>query len=154
MRRRDTIVKLSDDSPLAGLACPEFEVTPFVKAPALSKARVAIISTAGLARRSDAAFEGGAAGYRVIPGDTASSDLVMSHVSLNFDRTGFQQDLNVIFPIDRLNEMATAGEIGSVAEFHYSFMGATDPEKMEDAARDVAMHLKADKVDVALLVPV
>ncbi len=78
----------------------------------------------------------------------------MSHVSLNFDRTGFQQDLNVIFPIDRLNEMAAAGEIASVAQFHYSFMGATDPERMEDAAREMAGHLKADNVNVVLLVPV
>ncbi len=78
----------------------------------------------------------------------------MSHVSLNFDRTGFQQDLNVIFPIDRLNEMAAAGEIASVAQFHYSFMGATDPERMEDAAREMTAHLKADNVNVVLLVPV
>lgn len=27
----------------------------------------------------------------------------MSHLSINFDRTGFQQDINVVFPIDRLN---------------------------------------------------
>lgn len=145
---------MNDDSPLAGLQCPEFETTPFQAAPKLKDARIAIVSTAGLGIRSDAVFEGGAAEYRVIPGDTAAGDLVMSHVSLNFDRTGFQQDLNVIFPIDRLKEMAAAGEINSVAQFHYSFMGATDPERMEDAAREMAGHLKADNVNVVLLVPV
>ena len=51
----------------------------------------------------------------------------MSHISVNFDRSGFQQDLNVVFPVERLREMAADGEIGSVAD---SFMGATDPEQM------------------------
>jgi D-proline reductase (dithiol) PrdB len=43
-------------------------------------------------------FAWGSNDYRVISGDGSASDLVMSHVSVNFDRTGFQQDLNVVFP--------------------------------------------------------
>ena len=78
----------------------------------------------------------------------------MSHVSTNFDRTGFQQDLNVIFPIDRLAEMAGGCEIGSVADFHYSFMGATEPEKMEHVVQKLAPLLKKDGVNAVLLVPV
>jgi D-proline reductase (dithiol) PrdB len=78
----------------------------------------------------------------------------MSHVSTNFDRTGFQQDLNVLFPLDRLRGMAARGEIGSVADYHYSFMGATEPEKMEPAAHTLASLLKNDGVNVVLLVPV
>jgi len=92
--------------------------------------------------------------YRVIPGDIAARDLVMSHISTNFDRTGFQQDWNVVFPLDRLKELAAEGIIGSVAAFHYSFMGATDPAEMEPAARNLAVLLKGDGVDGALLVPV
>lgn len=45
----------------------------------------------------------------------------MSHVSTNFDRTGFQQDWNIVFPLDRLQELAAKGIIGSVAAYHYSF---------------------------------
>ena len=78
----------------------------------------------------------------------------MSHISTNFDRTGFQLDLNTVFPLDRLNEMAEAGTIGSVAEYHYSFMGATDPVQMEQEARNLASILKKDHVDAVLLVPV
>ena len=52
----------------------------------------------------------------------------MSHISVNVDRSGFQQDFNVDFPVERLKEMAVDGEIGSVADFGYSFMGATDSE--------------------------
>jgi len=56
---------------------------------------VAIVSTAGLHRRGDSVFAPGASDYRIIPGDPAPTDLVMSHVSVNFDRSGFQQDVNV-----------------------------------------------------------
>jgi D-proline reductase (dithiol) PrdB len=65
------------------------------------------------------------------------NDLVMSHTSTNFDRTGFQQDWNVVFPLDRLRELTDQGLIGSIADFHYSFMGATDPKLMEPMARDL-----------------
>ena len=139
---------------LADLPCPVFETTPFVKAPRTGERRVAMISTAGLHRRGDRPFSLGSDDYRVIPGEVKANDLVMSHISTNFDRTGFQQDLNVIFPIDRLGEMAELGEIGSVADFHYSFMGATDPEKMELVVDQLASLLKKDCVNAVLLVPV
>jgi D-proline reductase (dithiol) PrdB len=115
---------------------------------------VAIISTAGLHRQGDRSFTWGSNDYRLIPGDLLASELVMSHVSVNFDRTGFQQDLNVIFPLDRLREVATEGVIGSVAAFHYSFMGATAPQEMELVVRGLAALLKRDGVDAVLLVPV
>ena len=44
--------------------------------------------------------------------------------------------------------------IGSVADTHYSFMGATDPVQMESYAREVAGRLKQDGVDAAILSPV
>jgi D-proline reductase (dithiol) PrdB len=78
----------------------------------------------------------------------------MTHLSTNFDRTGFQQDWNVVFPLDRLRELAGDGTIGSVADYHYSFMGAADPAEMENAARKLAGFLKGDRVDAAFLVPV
>ncbi|MEE8419735.1 MAG: glycine/sarcosine/betaine reductase selenoprotein B family protein, partial [Dehalococcoidales bacterium] len=123
--------------------------------PALNGRRVALVSTAGLHRRNDRPFQFRVEDfYRVIPGDIKADELVMSHVSTNFDRSGFQQDLNVIFPIDRLREMAEDGAIGSPADFHYSFMGAHDPASMEPQARTVAGLLKKDKVDAVLLIPV
>jgi D-proline reductase (dithiol) PrdB len=50
--------------------------------------------------------------------------------------------------------MTERGEIGSVANFHYSFMGATEPEKMEQTVRKLASILKKDEVNSVLLVPV
>ena len=78
----------------------------------------------------------------------------MSHISVNFDRSGFQQDLNVVFPVERLKEMAADGKIGSVADFDYSFMGATDQEQMEPLVLEIAGFMKEDQVNAVLLAPV
>lgn len=135
--------------------CRPFATSPFVAGPPLSERRLAIVTTAGLHRKSDTSFQIFDGGYRVIPGDISSSDLAMSHASVNFDRTGFQQDINVVFPLDRLSELERAGEIGSVARFHYSLMGARVlPEDIEETSRTLAGFLKEDRVDTVLLVPV
>lgn len=148
------------DSILA-IPLPSFATTPWQSGPPLARRRVAIIATSGLHLPGDRPFElsGGRAAdfpgdYRVIPSDTSASDLLMSHISVNFDRSGFQQDWNLVFPIDRLHELAAAGVIGSVAAFHYSFMGAAPPEQLEGPARRLAGLLAADAVDAVLLVPV
>lgn len=139
---------------LAELECPDFPTRPWVTGPALAERRVAIVSSAGLVVRGEKPFRGGDADYRVIPSSTQANDLLCSHVSINFDRTGFQEDWNVVFPLDRLNELAAVGQIGSVAATHYSFMGATNPVEMADGAKDVAAKLKADKVDAVFLTSV
>jgi D-proline reductase (dithiol) PrdB len=139
---------------LQALPLPSFDTTPWTPAPATTDARIAIVTTAGLHRRSDARFAGGAADYRLIPDDADPAELMMTHVSINFDRSGFQQDVNVVFPLSLLHEMAERGEIGSVARWHYSFMGATDPTRMAESGAQVGKLLREDGVDVALLVPV
>ena len=139
---------------LTSLPCPSFETDPWVEGPLLSERRIAIVSTAGLQRRDDPPFTVGAADYRVIPGNVEADDLVMSHISVNFDRSGFQQDLNVVFPIDRVKELADDGVIGSVADFHYAVLGSTDPLEMEPQARRMAGLLKGDGVTGVLIVPV
>lgn len=134
--------------------CPRYDAVPWVSGPPLDERRVAIISTAGLHRRDDRPFTGGSVDYRVIPGNTDASDLVMSHISTLFDRSGFQNDLNVVLPIDRLRDLADKAEIGSVADYHYSFMGAVEPDLLEPATEHLVRLLAADGVDAALLVPV
>ena len=153
------MVRLSDLPPhvaqgLLNLPLPEYGAPPWVQPPRLTEARVALVTTAGLHRRSDAKFVGGAADYRILPDDIDPADIMMSHVSVNFDRSGFQQDVNVVFPLELLRELAARGEIGSVARWHYSFMGATDPTRLEESATQLARLLQDDKVDAALLVPV
>ena len=139
---------------MANLECPRFETTPFVSGPPLAERRVAVVTSAGLVRRGQRPFVSGDVDYRVLPADTPASPILMSHASVNFDRTAFQRDINVVFPLDRLRAMVVAGAIGSLAATHYSFMGATDPRGMEANARAVAGRLKSDQVDAVLLTPV
>jgi len=136
---------------------PQFDHTAWAVGPPLANRRVALISTAGLSVRGDKPFGAGRHGidYRVIPGDATANDLVMSHQAASFDRTGFQADWNVAFPLDRLRELAVDGVIGSLARFHYSFMGAVWPvTQYETKARELAALLRADGVDAVLLSPV
>ena len=104
--------------------------------------------------RGEDPFRGRDPHYHAIPAPMRPEDLLCSHISINFDRTGFQEDWNVAFPVDRSRELAAEGTIGSIADTHYSFMGATDPLQMEPYAREFAGHLKQDNVDSVLLAPV
>lgn len=121
----------------------------------LEEMRVAIITTAGLHFRDEEAFDFADATFRPIPGDEDANNLIMSHSSANFDRSGFAEDVNLVFPIDRFKELAANGTIGSVADIHYSFMGAGfTPDAYEQSADQVAGLLKQDQVDAVFLTPV
>jgi D-proline reductase (dithiol) PrdB len=153
------VTRLTDLPPgqakrLAELECPDFQTRPWMTGPGLSQRRVAIVSSAGLVVRGENPFRGRDPHYHAIPATTPTKNLLCSHISINFDRTGFQEDWNVVFPLERLNELAADGTIGSVADEHYSFMGATDPVQMEPYARELAGRLKQDAVNAAVLPPV
>jgi D-proline reductase (dithiol) PrdB len=154
------MVRLSDLPPeeaahLLSKACDPFDTHPWVSGPPLSERRVSLVTTAGLHRMGDPPFSAIDLSYRVIPGTTAASDLTMTHSSIHFDRTGFRQDTNVVFPIDRLRELESEGVVGSLADFHYSLMGAGwPPAAIEPTARELATRLREDGVDAVCLVPV
>ena len=139
---------------VANLPCPTFETAPFVSGPKLSERRVAIVSSAALIRRGDAPFPVGSGEYRAVPASWNSADILMSHVSINFDRAGFQRDINMVLPVDRLRELVADGSIGSVAATHFTVMGSTDPAAMAEAADGMAAAMKADKVNAVVLTPV
>jgi D-proline reductase (dithiol) PrdB len=139
---------------VANIPCPAFETTPFVMGPELSNRRVAIVSSAALIRRGDRTFDFGSGEYRAVPGAWDNREILMSHVSINHDRNGYRRDLNVIYPIDRLRELAAEGVIGSVADTHFSVMGSTDPAEMVKSADGIAAALHADHVNAVVLCPV
>ena len=78
----------------------------------------------------------------------------MSHVSINYDRSGWQRDINTIYPLDRLRALAAAGVIGAVADTHYSVMGSTDPATMAETADQIVGQLRQERSDAVLLSPV
>ena len=103
----------------------------------------------------DEAFGAADTSFRVI--ERQRRDLVLGHWSPNFDHTGVALDLNVVFPIDRLEELAARGVIGAVAERHISFAG-NQPDDVAtirlDSGPAAAAALRDDGVDVVLLTPV
>jgi D-proline reductase (dithiol) PrdB len=127
---------------------------PFVRpAKGLAELRLALVTTAGVHLRGDTPFKGGEQTCRVIPYGASARDVLLSHSSIGFDRSGLIRDLNLVFPIDRLREMADRGEIGGIGANHYSFMGAqTKYERlMDETGPDVGRRLKEDGVDAVLL---
>ena len=137
---------------ISTLEMPDFEKTPWTQPVPEKERRVALVSTAAVSRRGEKPFSWLARDYRVVGKD--DRDLVMTHVAAEYDRTAWQQDLNAIMPLDRLDEMAKNGEIGSVADEHYAFMGAANPRDMEKSAHEVIDRMKQEGVNTILLAPV
>ena len=139
---------------VANIPCPVYETTPYVAGPPLSKRRVAIVSSAALIQRGDTPFPFGSGECRPLQRSWNSDDILISHVSINFDRAGYQRDINAVYPIERLKHLAIDGLIGSVANTHYTVMGSSDPAAMVEAADFIAAAFKADHVDAVVLAPV
>jgi D-proline reductase (dithiol) PrdB len=135
--------------------------TPMIKK--LSDSKVALVTTAGLHVRGDKPFLTGRGvsetSYRIIPRKTAHADILQSHSSIGFDRSNIYRDLNISFPVDRLNELLDSGQIGSLSDKYYSFMGALVDRDViisgivEDSAPKVAAMLIEENVDVVLMTP-
>lgn len=127
---------------------------PFVSGTPLKERRVAIVSSAALHGKDELPFMPGSAEFRELPGTLTAADIRMSHVSINFDRQGYQRDINTIYPIDRLRELAQEGFIGSVADSHYAVMGSTDPKVMAETVDALFARFRKDRVDAVLFSPV
>jgi D-proline reductase (dithiol) PrdB len=154
MPRLDRLSELQRKSSLAH-PCLLNDSAPFerLRRP-LSESRLALVTTAGIHLRDDAPFSGGDQSFRVIPAETPPSNIVQTHASIGFDRTAFQRDINVVFPVDRAREFVARGEVGSLGETYFSFMGAQRPpydRLVEDTGPEVARRLRAEGVEVVFL---
>ena len=138
----------------AQVDCQREENTAFVTPPPLTEARVALVTSASLHHEDDADFAPTDAGYRVLHRDRR--DLVVGHWSPNFDASGVAADLNVVFPIDRLQELEEQGVIGSVSDVHLAYAGNQfDLSAIRmDGGPAGAKLLRSHEVDVVLLTPV
>jgi len=135
--------------------------TPLAKP--LRECTVALISTAGIARKDDPPFDQdgerrnpwwGDPSFRKIPLGTTEKDIRVYH--LHIDPKFGEEDLDVLLPMRRLTELASEGVMGRPAATHYSFMGyILDPtELMETSAPAIAASLHEEHVDAVVLVPV
>lgn len=126
----------------------------------LKDSRVALVCSAGLVQPGQDPFDdsirGGDYSFREIPVNTDVATLMDTHRSDLYDHSGLRQDSNLVFPLDRLQEIAKTGRIGSLNRRHLSFMGSiTAPNRLVKKTAPVAVRkLVEDGVDIALLVPV
>jgi hypothetical protein len=137
------------------LPVPGFETTAFTAPPRLAEATVALVTTAGIHLPEDSGWARRDQSFRVLPSDRR--DLVLAHGSSNFDQSCLLQDLNVVYPADRLNEMRDEGVVGAVAPRHMSFMGSQDETMTTirlDTGPAAAKLMLDDGVDVVLLTPI
>jgi D-proline reductase (dithiol) PrdB len=125
----------------------------------LSSCIVALVTTAGVHLKDDKPFDmedkEGDPTYRIIPHGTPGDRLCITHDY--YDHRDADKDVNIVLPMDRLQELASEGVISGVAPFHYSFMGHIDgrhlPHLLAVTAPEVAQRLKREQVDAALLTP-
>lgn len=136
------------------LSCLEFPNAAFVPPRPLKECRVALISSAGLMQRDEDNVHGSSADYRVIEHKRPDRDLLINHISVNFDRTAFAEDVNSVFPRARLAELAESGTIEKAATQHYAFMGATAPEKMQANVERLSKELHDAGINTVCLLPV
>jgi D-proline reductase (dithiol) PrdB len=126
----------------------------------VNECRVALVSSAGFVVPGDDPFSdsvrGGDYSFREIASDMDVQSLEEHHRSDSFSHAGVEADRNMGLPLDRLHELAAAGDIGSVATRHFSVMGSiTAPNRyVKRTLPVVADRLEEDQVDIALMVPV
>jgi len=123
----------------------------------LAECRVAMLTSGGVSRCAAPSWDPDARNdFRldVIDADAPADDFQV-HDSY-YETDSAVEDINCVFPIERLREFAAEGVIGSVAERQWSgFMGRIYKRQhvLEVAAPAFAAELGRDEVDLALLVP-
>jgi len=123
----------------------------------LNQCRVALLTSGGVSHKDVAPFNPKARNdLRVdaITQDTPAHFFVISDDYYNHQDA--DRDINCVFPLDRLRELADEGVIGEVAPYHYSgFMGRiyTRTVVLTETAPALAQRLKQEGVDVFVLVP-
>lgn len=112
----------------------------------------ALITTAGVHLREQEAFDvDGDNSWRVIPGDIDSRQLMVTHD--HYDHRDADKDINCVFPLDRLRELAAEGIIAGVSNTHLGFMGFTQNfrDLYERAAPEMAKLMLRSKADGVIL---
>lgn len=137
----------------------EGEIPWAVPAKPLADCKVAIVTTSGVHHAGQMPFDmqdkDGDPTFRVLDGATIAGDFHITHDY--YDHSDAERDLNIIFPLERLQEFVREGIIGSLSKTHYAFMGHIDgrhiPTLIHKSASKIAALLKSDEVDVVLLTP-
>lgn len=125
----------------------------------LHESQIAIVTTTGIHHEYQTPFNMydpmGDSTYRIVETATIEDDYMITHDY--YDHRDADRDLNIIFPITRLKEMAAAGIIGGVAAQHFSFMGHIMAINLDilikATAPEVAAAIRQNQVDAVILTP-
>lgn len=123
----------------------------------LAAARVALLTFAGVHHKTQEPFDTeqprGDWSFRLIDGDAPTQDLRIRHG--HYDQHDAEQDVNCVFPLDRLRLLASLGEIGAAAPVHIGMMGyIPDPTPLvAETMPRVLDVLTSHDVDVVVLSP-
>ena len=120
----------------------------------LSDCKVALVSTVGLHKKEDKPFIiTGDPSYRLIPGDISYSDLLITHV--RYPNQAAHKDLDCVYPLQTLRNLADNNIINSVAERNFSLMGHIPRVDVliQNTAVEIADQLEEDDVDIVIMSP-
>jgi len=120
----------------------------------LREARVMIVTSSGVHLAGDPPFNHpNDMTFRRIPHETPLERLHPSHPT-PVRRPG-EADINVVFPYQRLDELAREGFIGGVTDYHLSMLGSIKllRQLVTEMAPQMAADAKAAGADVVLHTP-
>lgn len=125
----------------------------------LKEAVVALVTTGGVHLKTQLPFNmadhDGDPTFREIPADTSAALLTITHDY--YDHRDAERDLNLVLPLQRLQELVESAALGVLHTPVYSLMGHIDGPHLktlqEETAPTIARKLADAKVDYALLVP-
>jgi D-proline reductase (dithiol) PrdB len=125
----------------------------------LAASKIALVTTAGVHHRDQQAYDmhdhDGDPSFRELDLERPLDSLMITHDY--YDHADADRDLNVVLPVERLRELAAAGEIAGVARLAYGFMGHITGPHLETLKRrtapEVAARLQEARVDAVLLAP-
>ena len=136
----------------------EFDSTPWTPLDKdLGEMRLALISAAGISRDDQEPFDPWAVNgltFRQIPTDTPYERLKLNHNY--FDHRDAREDLNCVFPVQRLKELEAEGHIGGLTPTAITLgMGRLYKRTalQQETVPEIAEVLKREGANAALLVP-
>ncbi len=129
---------------------PPMVWTPVTKE--LKDMTVALATAAGVHHKEQVRFNlAGDFTWRKVLNEWPSNELMVSHGG--YDNGDVNKDINCMFPVDRLNELAAEGFIKAVAKTHAGFMGGGgNQEKFKnETGPEIAKMFIEEGVDAVIL---
>lgn len=128
----------------------------------LSQITLGLVTSAGISLKTDLPFDmerekreplWGDRSFRKIPRGTTERDINVNHLHINTN--WIKQDINVMLPLQRMEEFEKEGVIGRLASNAYSFYGFQWQNKdfLKEAIEPISILMKEEGVEAVFLTP-